>query len=501
MMLIKNFYRPEFHFSPVFGWMNDPNGLVKEGNIYHMFYQFYPFDNTWGAMHWGHAISRDLLNWTQLMPALCPDDKGMCFSGSAVIDENNTTALFPDASEKNILAIYTQNQRLAYNKSDQLAVNTGLSEKFKDEIQSQCLAYKDVNTGQWKKYSGNPVLEDKSYQDFRDPKVIWSSELNSWIMVVTVGGGIGFYRSSNLKGWEKLSVFSLPDEGTSQLPWECPDLFPIKLEGTETLYWILVVSVQKNSPVGGSATRYFIGNFDGKNFEDLYPDEEALWVDSGRDFYAMQTWSNVENDRRLAIAWMSNWQYTNEVPTTDWRGAMSVPRELTLVKTPNGIRLKSGLPKEWTFTSTVLSVTGSTFKGECDLCLSQEPFRGIMSLECELDMGSSLIFSPFGDRSLRYSFTRTENGLSLVSSRHCVVDGGKTYQEFFPHRNEIFLPQEKKLSFDVVIDSCSCELFLKEGEIVCTDLAFPDSQYPATIQTTGTIKVKKAVRKVLNISL
>ena len=315
--LARDIFRPQFHFTPPYGWMNDPNGLVFINGEYHLCYQYFPYGNKWGPMHWGHAVSKDLHSWYHLPPALVPDDTGMCFSGSAVVDWRNASGLFDGCEQPGVLAFYTSC----------IAPTDGT-----DGIQNQSLAFSKDGGFSYEKVAQNPVIENPGIPDFRDPKVIWHEESQHWVMVVTEGQENGFYRSKDLQGWEKTSVFGQNEGAHDALPWECPDLFPIHLEGSNENYWVLIVGVQGGSYAGGSGTQYFIGQFDGLAFANHHSAEDILWMDFGRDYYAAQTWSDTQPNERVAIAWMSNWQYANEVPTQHWRSAMSVPRQLTLVK-------------------------------------------------------------------------------------------------------------------------------------------------------------------------
>ena len=298
-------------------WMNDPNGMVYYDGEYHLFYQHHPYSSVWGPMHWGHAISTDLVHWEHLPIALYPDSLGTIFSGSAVIDWKNTSGL---GSEENppMVAIYTHhNQELA---------KTG-SERF----QYQSIAYSLDKGRTWTKYPGNPVLPNPGIRDFRDPKVSWYEAGQKWIMVFAAYDLIMFYSSPDLIRWNKDSEFTAQrarDEGV----WECPDFFPLKA-GEEQL-WVLLVSIGGGGPNGGSGTKYYVGDFDGMQFTCADPSCTARWLDYGKDNYAGVTWSDIpaEDGRRIFMGWMSNWQYAGQVPTEKWRSAMTLPRELKLEK-------------------------------------------------------------------------------------------------------------------------------------------------------------------------
>ena len=328
-------YRPAYHFTPPQAWMNDPNGMVYYNGQYHLFYQYHPYSNVWGPMHWGHAVSRDMIHWTDKPVALAPDALGYIFSGSAVVDWHNSSG-FGTKEQPPLVAIFTY-----HNEADK---QSGLKPP-----QSQGLAYSTDNGETWIKYSGNPVLRAPAGKpDFRDPKVRWNEAAKAWIMTLAVGDHTEFYGSPDLKAWHYLSSFG-SGVGAHTGVWECPDLLPIKVAETGETKWLLLQSLTPGGPNGGSATQFFVGDFDGKDFV-LDPKFNAQlkqggpqWIDWGRDNYAAVTWSDVpkSDGRVLMLGWMSNWDYATTVPTTTWRSAMTLPRELTLHADANGYSLRS----------------------------------------------------------------------------------------------------------------------------------------------------------------
>ncbi len=330
--------RPQYHFTPPAHWMNDPNGMVYYQGEYHLFYQYYPGGFTgaggrfadplkWGPMHWGHAVSRDLVRWEHLPVALYPDTapgeediRGMIFSGSAVVDWNNTSGL---GQGEVLVAFYT------------------LADVAPGDGQRQAIAYSTDRGRTWTKYAGNPVLPNPGRQDFRDPKVFWHEPTGRWVMILAVHDRVELYTSADLKSWTYASEFG-DGHGARGLPWECPDLFPLPVNGDpEQTKWAMLVSVGQGAPYGGSGTQYFIGDFDGRQFTSDNPADRILWLDYGRDNYAGVTWSDHPDNarQRLFIGWMSNWDYANDVPTTHFRSAMTLPRVLTLKSFPEGVRL------------------------------------------------------------------------------------------------------------------------------------------------------------------
>ena len=300
-----DYYRPSYHFTPLYGWMNDPNGMVYKDGEYHLYFQYNPYGSKWGNMHWGHAVSKDLLHWEHLAPAIARDTMGHIFSGSSVVDKNNTAGYGKNA----IIAIYTNN-----------SVNH-------DEV--QCIAYSTDNGRTFTKYEGNPVLRPfDGLKDFRDPKVFWYEKNKSWYMIVSADKETRFYKSKNLKKWTYVSSFG---KGLGQQPcqYECPDFFQLPVNGNKkNMKWVMTMNINPGCIFGGSATEYFVGDFDGKNFI-CHDAHETKWLDYGKDHYATVTFSNTA-DRVLAITWMSNWQYANLTPCKQNRGANGLPRELKL---------------------------------------------------------------------------------------------------------------------------------------------------------------------------
>lgn len=316
-------FRPQFHFSPEKNWMNDPNGLVYYDGEYHLFYQYNPEGDTWGHMSWGHAVSKDLVRWEHLPVALREENGVMIFSGSAVVDHQNTSGFGKDGKPP-MVAIYTGHGR---------------------GKQTQNLAFSNDRGRTWTKYEGNPVIDIGS-PEFRDPKVTWHKPSSKWVMVVARPDQrkVLFYGSPDLKRWEQLGEFG--GQGAVQGIWECPDLFELTVanaDGTDSgrKRWVLVVNINGGTPAGGSGCQYFVGDFDGRTFTNDNPKDVKLWADYGPDFYAAQSFANLPTEpaRRVWIAWMSNWRYAADEPTKPWRTAQSLPRELMLVQTPLGIRL------------------------------------------------------------------------------------------------------------------------------------------------------------------
>lgn len=302
-------WRPLIHFTPAKNWINDPNGLVFYDDKFHLFFQHNPFGAAWGNMSWGHAVSEDLIHWTELDVAIPsdPDNLGYIFSGSTVVDVQNSSGL-QSTEHPPLVALYTNHST--------------------DNVQMQSIAVSTDGGVYWQKYRGNPVIPNPGIKDFRDPKVFWHAASEKWIMILAAGQNIKFYQSDNLIGWQFVSCFG-EDQGCHLGEWECPDLFELPTTNGQSK-WVLLVSINPGGPNSGSGTQYFIGNFDGSHFNAEHDD--VRWLDFGPDNYAGVTWDGLQQfeNRRIYVAWMSNWSYASELPTSPWRGAMTIPRELRL---------------------------------------------------------------------------------------------------------------------------------------------------------------------------
>ena len=462
-------FRPQFHFSPDSMWMNDPNGMVYYKGEYHLFYQHHPFSNIWGPMHWGHAVSRDLIHWETLPVALYPDSLGTIFSGSAVIDWNNTSGL---GSRRNppMVAIFTHyNQQLERVSSNQ--------------FQYQSLAYSLDRGRTWTKYQGNPVVQNPGIRDFRDPKVSWYEEGQKWIMVFAAGDRILFYSSPNLIDWHKESEFSAP-RAANEGVWECPDFF--SLESGNEKKWVLLVSIGAGGPQGGSGTKYYIGDFDGSRFTCDDPSGRSRWLDQGKDNYAGVTWSDIPSDdgRRIFMGWMSNWQYAMSVPTYRWRSAMTLPRELRLVKDQDGFILTSVPVEE---TRELRSVRKRLEPGPVEDGSSVGPeLKGGYPL-FEIDLTFEFNPRETDDTKFGIILENSQNEQLLLiydaSSQYVIIDRNQSgitgFSQYFPGIHYAYYqPQEEGvIRFHIFVDLSSAELFVDRGDLVMTDLCFPEKEY------------------------
>jgi len=440
-------YRPQYHFTPAEHWMNDPNGMVYKDGKYHLFYQHNPGSSKWGPMHWGHATSKDLVQWDHQPIALYPDSLGTIFSGSAVVDKDNTAGFGNGA----LVALYTSNfeERVDGNRK---------------RTQTQSIAYSIDNGKTWNKYAGNPVLDNPGKRAYRDPKVIWHEPSSHWIMSITEGEVIGFYASKDLKSWDKLSEFG-EGIGVHGGVWECPDLFPIKYRGKDI--WVLIVSINPKGPNGGSGTQYFLGDFDGKNFTPI--DTEVRWLDWGTDNYAGVTWSNT-GDKLLFIGWMSNWLYANTVPTEKWRSTMTTSRELSIAEMNGKLYLKNfpiATYDNYFIDYPIKSISTSTVS----LNGLKDAFRIELSA-VDLSKDFALTFATKLDEELIISYSKVTNEFAINRSETGKV---RFYENF---AKKMFAPNildSKEYSLDIYVDNTSVEVFINRGELVLTSLFFNDA--------------------------
>jgi len=485
-------HRPNFHFTPPAHWMNDPNGMVFFEGEWHLFYQHYPDSTVWGPMHWGHAVSRDLVNWEHLPIALYPDSLGLIFSGSAVVDWKNTSGFGQDGRPP-LVAIFTQHL-MAGEKSG------------RHDFQYQSIAYSNDRGRTWTKYAGNPVIPNtKKIRDFRDPKVIWDEASKQWLMVFAAHDHVKFWASPDLKNWKYLSDFG-KEFGAHGGVWECPDIFPISVDGSGEKRWVLLQSLNPGSPNGGSGTQYFVGDFDGKTFK-LDPDFEksvvngqGVWLDFGRDNYAGVTFSDVPkaDGRRIFMGWMSNWDYATVVPTEKWRSATTLPRELVLRKTKAGLRLVSQPVQEMEkLRGKMFLIENQEITGELDLTkkwnFSTSTFE--MQLEIELPEGAktdfSIVLSNSKNEEYRIGFDAAQN--EFYSDRTQAGAHGFS-AKFATNRHTAPRPKkENNLRLHLFFDVASCELFADGGEIVITDIFFPteDLGIIKLVSVNGGVKIKE----------
>ena len=457
--------RPHYHFTPPQMWLNDPNGLVYFKDEYHLFYQYHPESTIWGPMHWGHAVSRDLISWRHLPIALYPDEHGMIFSGSAVVDKQNTAGFGNDA----IVCIFTHH---------------------KDDRQSQSLAYSLDSGRSWTKYPANPILiAPENARDFRDPKVFWYED--HWVMALAVGLKIHFFSSPDLKNWEQTGSFGNGYGATGGV-WETPDLFILPVNDSKDSRWVLTVSVGDGGPAGGSGTQYFIGEFDGRKFISENPKGTILWADFGADYYAPQSWNDEPNGRRLMIGWMNNWSYARLIPASEWRGAFNLIRELSLQQTDSGIRMFQRPFAE------IRSLRAATYHWEEEII---QPGTNILadvrgtSLEIlsEFELGD--VVDLFGIRVRVGASEHTIIGYD-PKARQLFVDrsqcGTVDFYDGFAtvHSTELY-PINNLIKLQIFVDRSSVEVFANDGLVTFAECIFPaeESQGLELFAEGGTIRL------------
>ena len=466
-------YRPNFHFTPNKGWMNDPNGMFYYNGYYHLYFQHYPDSTVWGPMHWGHATSTDMISWKEQPIALYPDELGLIFSGSAVVDLENTSG-FSEENKTPVIAMFTHH--------DMEADKAG---KTADETQS--IAYSLDEGLTYAKYKGNPVIKNPDIPDFRDPKVNWDEERKQWTMVLAAGQEIKFYASKDLKKWELLSTFG-EGIGNHDGVWECPDFFPLPVQGTDETKWVLFVSINPGGPNSGSATQYFVGDFDGKtfkiddDFQKAQAKEHSFWVDHGRDNYAGVTWSNVTTSEggRLFIGWMSNWLYANQVPTEAWRSATTVARELRLIKGTDTYRLISNPVKE---------LNGYRAKKVADTAISIEG-KTVLTTSTTIDLSKTeinfeipdvtkgkytFILSNSKGDELRFGYDATEKQFFVNRKKSGKIDFSDKFSDRIAKAPRT--ANSNDLTGKILLDKTSIELFYDNGQTVMTEIFFPNAPF------------------------
>ncbi len=452
-------YRPQVHFTPKVNWVNDPNGLVYYENEYHLFYQYNPFGTTWGHMSWGHAISKDLLHWDELPLALAEymdpttEDSTMIFSGTAVVDKNNTSGLC--AGTDCLVAIYTSNVHKG---------NQGL-------VQHQSLAYSDDKGRTWTRYEKNPIL-DIQRKDFRDPKVFWYEPQQKWVMALVIPDlfKVQLYQSKNLLQWTLMSEFG--NAGDTTRIWECPDLYELPVENnSDKSKWVL--SLSGGHPAGPTfvGMQYFVGDFDGTKF--ISDQVEPLYVEHGKDYYAGIVFNNVK-DRTIMLGWVNNWTYANLIPTETWRGTFSIPRELSLIETPTGLRLKQKTISEFKNLLGEKITDINSFEGKS------------FYLEAEIaDQGEIHLFkSEHQQTTIGYK----DGKLFLDRSN----SGNTNFQKDFASIESVAIQEKpERIAIKILVDESIIEIVSNDGLYAITDQVFPNTEKTIT-EILGNVTILNA---------
>ena len=453
-MTNKEMFRPVYHHTPVYGWMNDPNGMFYKDGVYHLYFQYNPYGSVWGNMHWGHSTSTDLMHWNFEGCAIVPDAWGAIFSGSCVVDHNNTAGFGKGA----VVAFYTSAKATPWG-----------------DVQSQSMAYSLDNGKTFTKYEGNPILTS-SEKDFRDPKVFWYAPGKHWVMMLAVGQHMEIYSSVNLKEWKKESEFGAM-QGAHGGVWECPDLVEIPVEGTREKKWVLICNLNPGGPFGGSAAQYFVGSFDGKKFVNESP-TQTKWMDWGKDNYATVTWNNAPDGRCIALGWMSNWQYANNVPTRQYRSANTLARDLTLYREGQELYLKS-TPSVEVKKARGKKVSIPSFKvsEKHEIVNLFEDKQGAYEVEIVIQNAgaSKIAFCLLNDKGEKVSMYYDLNRKQFVMDRS--ESGTVDFSKDFPAVTVAPANVDKELTLRLFVDRSSIEAFGEDGKFVMTNLVFPSQPY------------------------
>lgn len=496
-----DFYRPVYHHTPLYGWMNDANGLTYKDGEYHLYFQYNPYGSKWGNMHWGHSVSRDLIHWQYLEPAIARDTLGHIFSGSTVVDTRNSAG---------------------YGKNAIIAFYTSASDKYG---QIQCMAYSKDNGRTFTKFKGNPILTPfDGLKDFRDPKVFWYEPAKSWYMIVSADKNMRFYKSKNLKKWDYVSEWG-KGYGAQPNQFECPDFFPLYVDGDKSkMKYVMIVNINPGFTFGGSATQYFVGDFDGKEFKCDSDPKTVKWLDWGKDHYATVTFSNL-GERIVAVPWMSNWQYANVTPIRQYRGANSLPRELKLFSNNGEVYLSADVVEEARCLRKDTKDVGDVDVDNANPLVLRDVVaskaEGAMEIEADVCPGTSDIvglslFNDKEERTLVYLdlkngrmvMDRSESGLTDFgkrAERHFIEKNAEAAGEMkgrlsqdiaVNYKNDFALGTWAPLSLcgegsktyhfgkesqayhlDIFVDKCSVEIFVDGGRIAMTNLVFPTVPY------------------------
>ena len=437
-------HRPLYHHTPQYGWMNDPNGMFYKDGVWHLCYQFNPYGSQWENLSWGHSTSTDLINWKAEPTALEPDALGMMFSGCCVVDKNNTAGFGKDA----IVALYT---------------TAGAR-------QTQSLAYSTDGGKTFTKYADNPIITS-NVPDFRDPHVFWNAEAGFWNMILAAGQQMSIYSSKDLKEWKHESDFGA-EYGNHGGVWECPDLMKMNVKGTNKDKWMLICNINPGGPFGGSATQYFIGQFDGHKFTCEDEPSETKWMDYGKDHYATITFDNAPEGRHVGIAWMSNWQYANQVPTKQYRSANSIVRDFGLFEYKGETYCSITPAKE------MLAARGARVSQPTEACEIVVTVKGDAQITLSNAKGESVVMT-YDDEEETFDMDRRRSGNISFSDAFPVATSSPTYG--------------KVRQLRIFVDRCSVEAFDGDGKMCMTNLVFPSTPYDKII-VKG--KAKAAIYKI-----
>ena len=420
-------FRPIYHHTPVYGWMNDPNGMFYKDGVWHLYYQWNPYGSQWENMTWGHSTSKDLIHWEAQPMAIEADWLGSIFSGSCVTRGDEVVAMYTSAGHH----------------------------------QTQSIAFSKDGGKTFQKYAGNPVLTTSDIADFRDPRPFWNEDIKAWNLILAAGQEMRIYSSKDLKDWKYESSFG-KEYGNHGGVWECPDLFEIKNEKLNIKNWVLICNINPGGPFGGSATQYFVGQFDGKKFTCESMPKVTKWLDYGKDHYATVSFYNAPEQRRVVLAWMSNWQYANQVPTKQYRSANSIPRDLGLFQFGEETYVSVVPSKE------MLALRGEKVKKPTETCEMVVDLKNQTEMVLSNTKGEEVVMR-YDAQKQTFTMDRTKSG-------------DVSFSEAFPC--ETTAPTHGAIKqLRIFVDRCSIEAFDADGKMAITNLVFPSEPY-------NTIKVK-----------
>ena len=408
-------FRPVYHHTPLYGWMNDPNGMFYKDGVWHLYYQWNPYGSQWENMHWGHSTSTDLIHWEHQPMALEPDWLGSIFSGSCVTKGDEVVAFYTSAG---------------HHQTQSMAVSRDGGRTFK-------------------KFSGNPVLTTSDVPDFRDPRPFWNEDIHAWNLILAAGQEMRIYSSKNLEDWKYESSFG-KEYGNHGGVWECPDLFKIDDK------WVLLCNINPGGPFGGSATQYFVGQFDGHKFTCESMPKVTKWLDYGKDHYATVSFYNAPENRRVVLAWMSNWQYANQVPTKQYRSSNSIPRDLGLFTCREETYVSVRPSKE------MLAARGAKVKKPTEACELVVDLKGQTEIVLSNSKGEQVVMAYDGQKQV-FTMDRTQSGDTSFSEAFPCTTVAPTYGVVRQLR--------------IFIDRCSIEVFDTDGKMAMTNLVFPSEPY------------------------
>ena len=413
-------FRPVYHHTPLYGWMNDPNGMFYKDGVWHLYYQWNPYGSQWENMHWGHSTSKDLIHWEAQPMALEPDWLGAIFSGSCVTKGNEVVAMYTTAGHH----------------------------------QTQSIAFSKDGGRTFQKFGGNPVLT-ADVPDFRDPRPFWNEDIKAWNLILAVGQEMRIYSSKNLTDWKYESSFG-KEYGNHGGVWECPDLFEIKDETLNIKKWVLICNINPGGPFGGSATQYFVGQFDGRKFTCESMPKVTKWMDYGKDHYATVSFYNAPENRHVVLAWMSNWQYANQVPTKQYRSGNSIPRDLGLFTCGEETYVSVKPSKE------INALRGAKIKKPTEACEIVVDVKSQAEIVLSNTKGEQVVMT-YDAAKQNFTMDRTKSGDISFSEAFPCETKAPTYGTI------------KQLR--IFVDRCSIEAFDADGKMAMTNLVFPSEPY------------------------